>query len=140
MRKYLIFPIIIPIIFVMMLFMLSTNVSANTNIDSSHSKMDYKVVCADNEQEACDMLEDMGYTPIDVNVAESDKRVTDEVVMVGYKEVSESERDRELTEVGSVFGKSQIIMICGAGVIVGIIIGMVSMKFKRFDKEIEDEE
>ena len=139
-RKYIFFPIVMPAVLIMTFLMLSMDVPANVNVDSAHGAMKYEVVCADSEQEACEMLEDMGYTPIQQNVAASDDRVADKVVMVGFKEVTENEADGELSGVGSIFGKSQLVMICGTGIVIGIIIGMISMKIKSVVGEKEDEE
>ena len=133
MRKRRFFPVMFPIIFIIIMFMFAVPAYATDNTQTG--SIQYEVVGAESEEDAVAQLEAKGFIPVYDNIAEHDEQIKDKVVMVGYKYLSEE----EARYAGSVFGSSKMVMICGIGVIAGVIIGMLSMKIKRVAKENEDE-
>ena len=91
-----------------------------------------KVVSAASEQEAVNQLKEAGYTPILKNIAEEKPELASDYVYIGYRTSTEpgSAMDQgQPMATSSVFGDSAIV-IGGAGVILGVVIGMISMRIR----------
>ena len=92
-----------------------------------------EVVRADSEKEAMDQLKKDGYTPVAKNLADDDEKFAGKFVYMGYKtsdDPAQSIENSISNDTGSVFGGSYVIMIGGFGMILGVIVGMISMKVK----------
>ena len=101
-----------------------------------------EVVSADTEEDALNKLKHGGFIPVMKNLAESGDGSAPYVYM-GYKTTDDPAGSIENSadmNTGSVFGGSYAIMIGGIGVILGVVIGMISMKVKRKGTEDRKEE
>ncbi|SDB07383.1 hypothetical protein [Eubacterium oxidoreducens] len=125
-----------PLIGILMLLLFSVSVYAK---ETDRDSFTYEVVAADSKEEARKILEANGYTLIDKNVADYEDAISDKAVYVGYRIVDEAQADKAGAYSASAFGKSSIVMIGGTGVVVGVMIGMLSMKYKKITKENADE-
>ena len=134
MRKLKVFSIAAPIVLLMILFIMPVRAA-----EKDRYYLKYEVVAADSKAEALRLLEENGYTLIDENIAEHDNTIDDNAVYVGYKKTDAFEAERDEYYVGGVFGNSYFVMAGGVGMAAGVIIGMLSMKFKRISKEKADE-
>ena len=93
---------------------------------------DVKVVSAESEDEAIRQLKEAGYTPVMNNLAEEKPELSSPFVYVGYrtsKNVSESIETTDKKNAGSVFG-DPALMIGGVAMIIGVVVGMFSMKVR----------
>ena len=93
---------------------------------------DVKIVSGDSEDEVIEKLRDAGYTPVMTNIAKERPELEKAYVYVGYKTTTNADESIEgdLTEAtGSVFGDAAL-MIGGVGIVIGVVIGMISMRIK----------
>lgn len=86
----------------------------------------------DSEQEVIRKLRAAGYEPVMENIANDRPELNSPFVYVGYKTTTdpdESVEGRETENTGSVFGDASL-MIAGVAMILGVAVGMISMKIK----------
>lgn len=107
-------------------------VRANDLSDGNNNTYEYTVVSADSEEEAITSLREQGYEPVMENIARYSSELSGEYVYVGYKASTTSS---ENAISGSVFSDSFVTMIWAFGLIIGVLIGMFSMKIGRAAKD-----
>ncbi|MCR5791629.1 MAG: hypothetical protein K6G65_00535 [Lachnospiraceae bacterium] len=96
-----------------------------------------KVVTGSSKEDALRKLQDVGYTPILKNLAEEKPELDSDYVYAGYKTTTDpaaSIEGRSATSTGSVFGDSAL-MIGGIAMVIGVVIGMISMWVRPGTKE-----
>ena len=101
-----------------------------------------KVMSGNTEAEVITALKEAGYTPILHNLAKENKGMSGKIVYVGYKTTSnpgESMEGVDDLNIGSVFGDSAI-MIGGIAMIMGVVVGMLSMKIRPKPQPKKDED
>ena len=99
-----------------------------------------KIVTALSEEEAIKELRDSGYVPILKNIAEEKPELESDFVYLGIRTTTDPAENIENTaadSVGSVFGDSSL-MIGGVAVILGVVIGMLSMRVRPREKKSDD--
>ena len=93
---------------------------------------DVKIVSGESEEDVLGQLREAGYQPVLTNLAAEKPELAAPFVYLGYKTTKDPSRAMEITSsgtVGSVFGDSAL-MIGGVAMIIGVVIGMISMKVK----------
>ena len=131
-------------VLIMAVFLLPLTFAAPISLasDTETYVSDVKVVSGNTEAEVIKILKDAGYTPILKNLAEENKGMSGKIVYAGYKTTSnpgESMEGVEDINTGSVFGDSAI-MIGGIAMIMGVIVGMLSMKIRPKPQPKKDED
>lgn len=93
---------------------------------------DMKIVSADSEEEAIKKLKEDGYEPVMKNISDEKPELASPYVYIGYRTTTDPAGALELKKAGStgsVFGESAL-MIGGIAMILGVVIGMISMRVR----------
>ena len=91
-----------------------------------------RVFCGESEEEVIERLRMSGYEPVMTNIAKERPDFKSSFVYIGYKTTTdpdESVEGRASADSGSVFGDSSL-MIAGVALIIGVAVGMISMKIR----------
>ena len=99
--------------------------------DSEYIK-ETKIASGESQEDVIRRLQDEGYTPVMKNIAEEKPELASDYVYIGYRTTTnpdESIEGRGSEFTGSVFGDAAL-MIGGGGVILGVVIGMISMRIR----------
>lgn len=102
---------------------------------------DVRIVSGESGEEVIQRLKDAGYTPVLKNIADEKPELSSPYVYVGYRTSTDPAAALELREAGStgsVFGES-VLMISGIALIIGVVVGMVSMRVRPREKRTSGE-
>jgi hypothetical protein len=124
------------IVSMLAIVVLLTSVLTFTKVSFGAADNEYisevKVVSAGSEDEAIKQLTESGYIPIRNNIAKEKPELASEFVFIGYRTTSDPSKDLGVSgagSTGSVFGDSAL-MIGGIAMIVGVVVGMISMRVR----------
>ena len=93
---------------------------------------DVMIASGTSEEAIINRIREAGYTPIMKNITAEKPELASPYVYLGYRtttDPAESLENREAGSTGSVFGDSAL-MIGGIAMIVGVVVGMISMKIR----------
>ncbi len=98
------------------------------------------IAAGTTEKDAIDRIKKAGYIPVMRNIADEKPELASPFVYMGYRtttDPSEAMENKNLQSTGSVFGESAL-MIAGFTMIIGVLIGMVSMRIRPGNKKERD--
>lgn len=101
---------------------------------------DVMIAAGASEDEVVDQIKKAGYIPVIKNIADEKPELASPYVYLGYKtttDPSEAMENKQLQSTGSVFGESAL-MIAGFTMIIGVLIGMISMRIRPGNKKERD--
>ena len=93
---------------------------------------DIMIASGTSEEAVINRIREAGYTPLMKNITAEKPELSSPYVYMGYRTTTDPARALENTgagSTGSVFGDSAL-MIGGIAMIIGVVIGMISMKVR----------